>query len=317
MTVKNDYSSTEIIECLIDASQPFKPQFLHFFSDIADSDLELIKKVWHQVHRDRKLSLLRDLEKLMEVDTLVSCDDFGFFALDDENPLIGSQAIKLLWECSDLKLATRFIKILTEDLDPDLTASAATGLGKFVLLGELEEIPEELIKKVKQILIDKFLTNKNARLRQRILESIGYVNNAQVSGFISDAIKQPEKEWVLSALFAINRSANETWAKVVLEKLDDFDPDIQMEALKAAGELEIASGKDPIFEILENSAPEEEIHLQAIWALSMIGGNDVRKLFDKMMDTSDSEEELEMLKMAMDNLELANSFDSFDMFSEE
>ena len=121
----------------------------------------------------------------------------------------------------------------------------------------------------------------------------------------------------MSALFAISRSANDVWAKEVVQKLNDMDPDIQLEAVKAAGELEIAAAKDVIFEIIENSDPEEEIHLQAIWALSMIGGNDVRKFFDKMLDSNDSEEEAEMLDMALDNLELTNEFDEFDIYGED
>jgi len=122
---------------------------------------------------------------------------------------------------------------------------------------------------------------------------------------------------VLSALFAISRSANENWSKIILKKLDDLDPDVQLEAIKAAGELEIADAKETIIELLESSSPEEEIHLQAIWSLSMIGGNDIQVLFQKMIDSSDSEKEAAMLEMAMDNLELTNSFEEFNLYEDE
>ncbi len=310
-------SSNNMEKILLEETEPFSPQFLQLFSDISPQDLKMVKNIWSKVSRERKSALLIDLEKLMRVDTLVSCDDFGLYALDDDDPTVKSLAIDLLWECSDLNLASRFIKILEEDKDPELSAAAASGLGKFVLLGELEEIPADTAKKILDTLVKKYLSNGDQRLKQSILESLGYVSNSQIDGFIKEAIQKPEKDWILSALFAIGRSANTDWSKTVLEKLDDLDPEVQLEAIKAAGELEISEAKEIISEILEGSSPEDEIHLQSIWSLSMIGGNDVLKLFNKLYDSSDSEKETAMLEMAMDNLELTNSFDELDIFDED
>jgi HEAT repeat protein len=312
-----EFSPQEIERNLLDGSEPFALQFLQSFSDITQEDLAKVKKVWPRVSQQRKVKLIQELENLMQIDTLISCDDFGLFALDDDDPIIKSEAISLLWECVDLNLASRFINILQEDKDPDLSAAAAAGLGKFVLLGELEEIPQKQAKKVLDTLIQKYLSSQNSLLQQSILESLGYASNEQIASFIIEALNQPEKEWIISALFAISRSANEDWAKVVLDKLNDLDPDIQLEAIKAAGELEIMDVKDTIIEILELSLPEDEIHLQAIWSLSMIGGADVRNLFEKMLEFSDSEKEIAMIEMALENLELTNSFGELDFFDED
>jgi len=311
------FSSSDLEATLMDENKPFDLQFLQFFSDISYDDLKKVKKVWSKVTQQRKVSLLQELENLMRIDTLISCDDFGVFALDDEDPVIKSQAINLLWECVDQNLATRFMSLLLEDKDPALSASAASGLGKFVLLGELDEIPKDLWKKIQNTLVEKYVSTSNQQLKQSILESLGYISSPQINDFITEAIKRPEKEWVLSALFAISRSANENWSKIILKKLDDLDPDVQLEAIKAAGELEIADAKETIIELLESSSPEEEIHLQAIWSLSMIGGNDIQVLFQKMIDSSDSEKEAAMLEMAMDNLELTNSFEEFNLYEDE
>ena len=311
------FSSSDLEATLLDENKPFDLQFLQFFSDISYDDLKKVNKVWSKVTQQRKVSLLQELENLMRIDTLISCDDFGVFALDDEDPVIKSQAINLLWECVDQNLATRFMSLLLEDKDPALSASAASGLGKFVLLGELDEIPQDLSKKIQNTLVEKYVSSSDQQLKQSILESLGYISSPQINDFITEAIKRPEKEWVLSALFAISRSANENWSKIILKKLDDLDPDVQLEAIKAAGELEIADAKETIIELLESSSPEEEIHLQAIWSLSMIGGNDIQVLFQKMIDSSDSEKEAAMLEMAMDNLELTNSFEEFNLYEDE
>jgi HEAT repeat protein len=316
MGTKTEYSSDDVIANLLDNNQPFNPQFLHFFSDISFDNLKSIKTVWPNVDKTRKFNLLKDLELLMEADTLVSCDDFGLFAIEDDDPLIKSQAIHLFWESCDPKLISPFMEFLKNDSHEEVNQAAASALGRFVLLGELGEIPENLAKRVQDFLIDEYMTATNVLTQQRILESLGYSSREKVYQFIKLALEKIEKEWQLSALLAISRSADGKWGKVVMEKLKDIDPDIQTEAVKAAGELEIASAKDTIIELLSRSELYEEVHLQAIWALSKIGGSDVIELLEKMIEESEDEEEIEVIELALENLDLTNGMPSFDIFDQ-
>jgi len=316
METNLEYSSDDVIKNLLDNNKPFSSQFLLFFSDISLDDLEKLKSIWPEVDRERKCNLLKDLESLMEANTLASCDDFGYFALQDDDPRIRSQAIPLFWECTNIKLIPIFNNLLQNDSDPEVNASAAAALGKFVLLGELEEIPEKSANMVQDLLIDEYLKTEDDSIKQRILESLGYSSNKKVSHFITSALKMNDKKWHLSALLAISRSANNVWGKVVLKKLTDLDPDIQIEAIKAAGELGIESAKEQIIEFMNSSSPDEELHTQAIWALSKIGGNDIKDLFDIMIEESDDEEEINILEIAMDNLDISSGMPAFDLFDQ-
>jgi len=316
METNSEYSSDDVINNLLDSNKPFNPHFLHFFSDMSIDDLDKIKSIWSEVNSDRKYNLLRNLESLIETNTLVSCDEIGYFALQDDDPRIRSQAIPLLWECSDIKLISIFINFLQNDSDIEVNASAAAALGKFVLLGELEEIPEESAKMVQDLLFSEYLKTENDSTNQRILESLGYSSNKKVNQFISSALKKDDKNWHLSALFAISRSANNLWEKVVVEKLTDLDPDIQIEAIKAAGELEIEAAKEQIIEFMKSSTPDEDLHMQAIWALSKIGGNDIKELFEDMIEESEDDEKTDKLEMAMDNLDLTNGMPSLGLFGQ-
>jgi HEAT repeat protein len=169
---------------------------------------------------------------------------------------------------------------------------------------------------VQKVLISEYLKTETDSIKQRILESLGYSSNEKVNQFIKNALSKDEKDWQLSALLAISRSANNIWGKIVIEKLSDLDPDIQIEAIKAAGELEIESAKEQIIEYMENSTPDEELHMQAIRALSKIGGKDIKELFETMVEESEDEEEADVLEMAIDNLELADGIPSFGLFNQ-
>ena len=316
METKAEYSSDDVIANLLDNSQPFNPQYLHFFSDISYDNLKSIKAIWPDVDKSRKYNLLKDLEILMEADNLVSCDDFGLFAIEDDDPLIRSQAIHLFWESSNTKLISPFMEFLKNDSHVEVNQSAAAALGRFVLLGELDEIPESLATKVQDFLINEYINTPNIHTRQRILESLGYSSGEKINQFIKLALENIEKEWQLSALLAIGRSADRKWEKAVMEKLTDIDPDIQIEAIKAAGELEIASAKDTILDLLTSTESYEEVHLQAVWALSKIGGSDVVELFEDMIEESEDEEEIEVLELALENLDLSGGIPSFDIFDQ-
>jgi len=317
MDTKTEFSPDNIIKDLLDINKPFTPEYLHFFSDISDNNLQQIKQIWSDIRQERKINLLSDLETLTEADTLVSFDHFGYFALQDNDPQIKSHAIRLLQECKDINLIEPFLDLLTTHENADVNAAAARALGKFVLLGELEEIPKKYSSVIKVTLLEEYRKPREDRIRQRILESLGYLSDDEVKGIISNALKNDNKDWQLSAIFAISRSANEKWGNEVLEKIIDIDPDISLEAIKAAGELEIASAKEELIDILKFSSPDEEIYLQSIWALSKIGGNDIQDLFEEMLESREMEEETEMLELAIDNLTFTNGISSFDFFDED
>ncbi len=66
--------------------------------------MKQLKKSWPEVSTRRKHTLLEDLEDLAEADTLTSFDDLARTLLDDPDPEVRTRAIRLLWECEDVKL---------------------------------------------------------------------------------------------------------------------------------------------------------------------------------------------------------------------
>jgi hypothetical protein len=120
-----------VVEALLDDGTPFPARFLHQFSDIAPTDLVLLLKAWPQIKTRRKNTLLEDLEELAEADTLTNFDEMARPLLADDDPQVRIRAIRLLWESEDIKLVPIFLKMLNEDVDPEVRAAAANALGLF------------------------------------------------------------------------------------------------------------------------------------------------------------------------------------------
>lgn len=304
-----------IISALLDDSTPFPPKYLHRFSDISPKELAQLKQSWSQIHPARRISLMEDLEELAEADTLVSFDDLSVFALNDSEPRVRAAAIRLLWESESPRLIPNFISMLKKDDDLTVRASAAAALGLFVYLGELEEIPEEAFHQVEDCLLEVATGSEAPLVRRRALESLGYSSRPEVPPLIRNAYQTQDTEWLASALFAMGRSADKMWEKEVLKMLRHPARDVQEEAIRAAGQLELASTREPLLELLEDAEDlSEEVRTAAIWSLSQIGGTNVRDTLEELLDASEDEDEAEFLEQALENLEFTDGFQFFDLF---
>ncbi len=290
-----------VVEALLDDGTPFPARFLHQFSDIAPTDLVLLLKAWPQIKTRRKNTLLEDLEELAEADTLTNFDEMARPLLADDDPQVRIRAIRLLWESEDTKLIPIFLKMLNEDVDPEVRAAAANALGLFVYQGELEKIPTNVHHKIEDDLLKAATSAKEILVRRRALESLGYSGRQEVIPLIEAAYHEKDPDWVVSALFAMGRSSDERWKKQVLSKLHDPDEDVRSEAVHAAGELELPSARSILLDLLEDEE-DLEMRREIIWALSKIGGEGVRDRLDELLDAEEDDEEADFIEEAMDNL---------------
>ena len=293
----------EVIKELVDNSRPFSPRYLHQFSDISSSDLEDLKKIWLQVNLDRRVALLEDLEELAEADTVLYFEDMARLALSDPDGRVRATAIRLLWESDDVRLVPVFTKMMFEDKEEIVRAQAASALGLFVYIGELEAIPSFSHRKIEDDLLKVLSGTDTPIVRRRALESLGFSSREEAPALIRKAYNDGDEQWVASALFAMGRSTDQQWEEAILKNLDHSDPDVQVEAIRAAGQLELDSAREPLLKkIEEGEGIDVDLRAAAIWSLSQIGGEGVREALDQLYNDTEDESETEYIEDAMDNL---------------
>lgn len=302
-----------VLESLRDEAAPFPASYLHEFSDLSPSHLDSLLKVWPEISTQRKHNLLEDLEDLAETDTLTSFEELARPLLNDPDPFVRIQAIRLLWESEDKKLVPIYLKFLEKDEDFGVRAAAANALGLFIYLGELEKIPAEMHHEIEDRLLKVVGSRQPVLVRRRALESLGYSGREEVVPLIEAAYHDKNPDWLVSALFAMGRSSDERWKKQVLSKLHAADRDVRNEAVVAAGELELASARPALLDLLDD---EEDLQMRRslIWALSKIGGEGVREKLDELIDLEDDDEEADFLEEALENLSFTEDA-QFDLFS--
>jgi len=307
------FEFSEIKDALLNKDKPFPPSLMYFFSDITPEDLESLKAVWPEVETQRRRGLLEDMETLAEGDTLLFFDYVAVMCLEDEDPVARATAIRLLWQSQQEYLAPKLLKMLIDDPESIVRAAAATGLGMFVYLGELEEIKPSTYQEILESLIKVHLSSDDRLVRRRALESLGYASHPEVQHFIENAYQSNDEEWLQSALFAMGRSYNKRWVNAVLRMIDHPDDMVRYEAVRAAGELETEDARDPIFELLEEGTEDDDLYFAAIWSLTKIGGRGVRELIEMSLDDTDDPDEIRFLEEALENLNFTEQINLFDM----
>ena len=305
-----------VIEALLDNSRPFPARYLHRFSDLPPAEVKALLQAWPKVTTQRKVALLEDLEELSESDTLTSFDDLARPLLADPLPQVRVLAMRLLWECEDPKLIPIYLDILNADDDPVVRAAAANVLGLFVYLGEVENIPADLHRLVEDTLLEVATSGQEDQIRQRAIESLGASSREEVPPLIEAAYYKKDPAWVVSALYAMGRSADERWEKQVLSNLTSPNDELRSEAIRAAGELDLRASRPILLDMLVD---EEDlvIRRQIIWALSKIGGEGVRNRLEELFEAEMDDDEADFLEEAIDNLAFNEDSGLFDLLDIE
>jgi hypothetical protein len=307
MTSKNNSVPFQaVIDELLENGKSFPSSFLSRFSDIPREDLALLKTVWPDVKPKRRLSLVEDLIKFNENNTIVCFDDVAQFFLKDDDFRIRSAGIRLLRESEDPRVVEQLIGLLEHDKQFLVRAAAAGGLGAFVLLGELDKISAEKLAHIERVLLARIRSTDDDLVRRSALEAMGYSSRKEMEHLISEAFEETDPDWVASALVAMGRSASEEWEMHILRSLFHPDMVVRIEAIRAAGALTLSRAVEPMLEMLDGTEPNKEVRFAAIWSLSEISGEKANAALESMLDNAMTDEEAEFIEEAIENANSGN-----------
>jgi HEAT repeat protein len=300
-----------LLALLRDTSHPFPPQALYYFSSLVPDHLAALEADWPDVDTDRRVNILEDLTELSEANFEVSFEAVFRMALDDEWAPARAAAIRGLWEVEESDLMGRFLHLMLHDPEAEVRAAAATALGRFVYLGEVEEITPAPARRIEEALMAVIHGSDVVEVRRRALEALAYSSRPEVTPLISAAYASSEEKLRVSAVFAMGRSADEQWAPQVMTELESVAPEIRFEAARAAGGLELEDAVPALAKMGEDS--DRQVREAAIWSLSQVGGEDARKALKRLLRQAEPDEK-DFVLDALDNLDFTDEVRSFALF---
>ena len=315
-----DASFADLLNDLLDPDSSISENRVTRLSNLGTEDLARLAVVWDRIPLLRRRKLLAGMETLAADDPLLFFEEIGKIALKDPDPEVRIYAVRL----TAIEEAPVFISVLVDLLENDphfeVRAGAAAALGKFVYLGEIEEIPFGTQRKVEAVLLEAHRNDPQDLVRRRALEAVSFSSRDEINVLIEDAYNRDDEDWQQCAVYAMGASANARWTPQVTESLGSDSPGLRGEAARAAGKLNIVDLKESLFDLAQNDE-DDEVRQAAIWALSDIVGKGVGEFLEEQLENTEDLEEIAFLEEALDNLAASEFFDDLGLpmfdFNEE
>jgi HEAT repeat protein len=296
---------------------------LYILSRMNQEALEIFKEIWPTIAIDRRRNVMQELMEITEANFEVDFDPVFLLGLGDQDAEVRATAIKSLWENEKPSLIRPLVHLLKNDEAAIVREAAASALGKFIYLRELEEIDWGEANLAEEALLETVsLAGEDLNVRRRAVESLGYSSDARIPAVIESAYYHENEKMQVSAIFAMGRTADSRWLPLIIEELDSSTAEMRYEAARACGELEAQRSVGQLIRLLEQD-PDLEVQEMAIWALGRIGGPAAKSTLENYVESENetlalaAEDALDELNMFGDSLVMydfsGDGDDDFDL----
>ena len=285
---------------------------LYILSKMNQESLGVFQTEWPNIEIQRRRDIMQELVEISEVNFEVYFDPVFLLGLGDEDAEVRAAAINGLWENEAPALIGPLVHLLKTDTEAQVRATAASALGKYIYLRELEELDPDHALIAEQALLETIhLAAEDIEVRRRAVEAIAYSGEPGIIDIIENAYYDDDEKMQVSAIFAMGRNADKRWRPRVIDELDNPNNEIRFEAARACGELEAREAVSKLVFLIEED-PDLEVQEMAIWAIGRIGGPQARDALESCLDS-----EVDAIALAAEEaLDELNLFDgSFDLFN--
>ncbi len=291
----------EAIANLVDHDNPLSSSRLTYLSNLDPAGMALFEQAWAAIELKRRRQIMYRLVELAEDNFQFNFDSIFRYCLKDKGAEVRAKAIEGLWENEEPSLINPLIILLEQDSSERVQAVAATALGKFAMLAELNKLRSYHASKVCDALL-AIVSDESRPLevRRRALEAAAPLSIPEVTTAIAQAYHSHNPELKASAVYAMGKNCNRSWLPILLKELGSAEDEIRYEAAGACGELGEEEAVTYLAELIND--PDTNVQLSAIRALGQIGGKDTKEQLTQCLSHS-SRAVREGAEQALDELE--------------
>ena len=292
----------EALKRLCTDGAPVSSAALYALSAPSSLEVQLFRGRWPTATAERRRRMLTLLTESAEGNFELDFNALFRVTMEDEDEQVRTLSIEGLWEDEEASLVGPLVRVLRHDTGASARAAAAASLGRFALLGELDELETRYRRLVRGVLLEAvYDEDEDLDVRRRAVESIAYLSEECVRDIISAAYDEAEERMRISAVFAMGRSADTYWSEIVQRELGNDNPAMRYEAARACGEIEVKNAVPELIRLA--SGPDREVQYAAIGSLGQIGGPQAKVVLGQLA-RSDDEVLRMMAEDALAELEL-------------
>lgn len=276
---------------------------IYGLSDLVDADLAALRKAWPEIPVAQRRRTIQLLSEVSETNFDLDFEALAYLAFDDDDPQVRAEAVGMTWYVTSERMFHQLME-MARDETATVRAAALEGLGRYIRDGELEEFDAKLAEQAQKVVLARYDDLRESdEVRRRALEAISHCSHPRLPDLIYEAYYADDPLMKASAVFAMGTSCDTRWKEVIIKELDNFIPEIRFEAVRAAGELEIASTTRRLVELVYES--DYEIRLMAIWSLGEIGTKESREALINLAEAAEKHKDDVLAEAIEEALDMA------------
>jgi HEAT repeat protein len=287
-------------------------------SDLRPEQAQTFFNTWQTLPDVLRTRTARQFVDTAESNFEFHYDQLGLTLLQDPLPAIRKAGVELLWENEEPAVLRTLLTVLDQETNDAVKAELLNAVGRFLLLGEFDAISQQAADRAQQAALNLWNTpTESVLVRRRALEALSNRTSDNLRQMIRSAYQSNLHDMRVSAVYAMGRSCDPHWTDAILEELNSTDPELQYEAVRASGQIEL---EDALPELARLAAQSDDRELQevSIWALGEIGGGVASKYLEELANTlgEDDPDLMDLIEDAIHNaqinLDLGAMFNNID-----
>ncbi len=297
---------------------------LHGFSDLDSTGLAELSVRWESVDPALRATVVHEVDDISVDDVLIDFSRFFIFAAGDSDPGVRQRAVAALGHFHIAKAEAVLLDILEHDSSDDVRAEAAKSLSVHAWSAAMDELEPDFAGRIEATLFRVAEDEAESwHIRRRAAESVAiYGPSERVAALIRRMWEEDELGLRVSALFAAGRGNQREWIPTVMDALEDEDPEIRMEAVRATGQFGDA---DALPRLSEVARAEEDVDVrhEAIFAIGQFGTSAASNILRRLAAIA-PEADHEVIAMSLTesdllsgNLDLEFELDDFAGFADD
>lgn len=305
----------QLMRLLADVETPLSVAQLYRLSDLSEQELARFQHAWPQVPIERRRQIVGFLIEIAESNFEVDFEPIFCVCIGDADEEVRARSMEGLWESEEPSLIEPLLEMAQNDPAVRARAAAASALGRFVLLGELDRLSSQRQATIEDTLLTLIRsTEESLEVRRRAVEALAYSGRRQVRSVIENAYYHEARVMRVAAVFAMGRSLDPYWEPLLLDELRSDDPELRYEAACACGKLELASAIPRLAKLLTDE--DREVQEACIRALGQIGGQKARQILEARCEAVDQDDEAlrEAIEKALSELALVSGAVQFPLY---
>lgn len=243
--------------------------------------------------------------------------------LDDGDAEVRAEAIACLWNDPDPKWIDILMRKAAEDVHSEVRAHALSALGRYVFEGEAASFegwdnyatsitPEDYARVTEFLLRVAQDLDEALEARRYAIEALAFrADDPEVLDLIEWAYHHRDRRLKVSAIFAMARNGDARWTDYILTEMQNSDPEIQYEAVRAAGELGLPEATDALIELARSKDVRKSLRLLAIYALGETGDERAYPILDQLSRSRDRDVR-DVARDAIDEWLAVTALDEYD-----